>query len=60
MNRNEDQSAAREGNNQADAQNGSPDGKQDERDLRTPDIVVAKLGDMNVSKVSNSLGLNYT
>ena len=31
-----------------------------ERELSTPDVVVAKLGDMNVSKVSNQQGLNYT
>lgn len=31
-----------------------------ERELSTPDVVVAKLGDMNVSKVSNAQGLNYT
>ena len=60
MNRNEDKSTTREGSNEGDGQNSSPDGRPDERDLRTPDIVVAKLGDMNVSKVSNSLGLNYT
>ena len=28
--------------------------------IKTPDDVVAKLGDMNVSKVANHLGLNYT
>ena len=28
--------------------------------IKTPDEIIAKLGDMNVSKVSNHLGLNYT
>lgn len=28
--------------------------------IKTPDEIQAKLGDMNVSKVSNAQGLNYT
>ena len=36
-----------------------PEGGSIER-IKTPDEIVAKLGDMNVSKVSNHLGLNYT
>ena len=42
------------------ARKNSGGGGMGERELSTPDVVVAKLGDMNVSKVSNQQGLNYT
>ena len=53
-----DYEMVQEANENAGSKN--TDGGLGERELQTPEIVVAKLGDMNVSKVSNAQGLNYT